>query len=87
MDPHDDTEKPIPVRAEVLVEPFVEGRPGAHVEAVTTSLVNDGIDIDMGPFATTFEGSLASLLEALERAVQAGFGAGATAIQFRVERR
>lgn len=77
----------VAVRAELLVEPFVEGRPGPHVEAVMVSLAADGLEVDMGPFASAIEGPLGSLLDAVNRAVRAGFDAGATAIQFRVERR
>lgn len=79
-------EAEVPVRAEFLVEPFVEGRPGPHVEAVIASLRSDGLTVDMGPFASTVEGTLSMVLDSVERAFEAGFGAGASSVQLRVER-
>ena len=44
------------VRAEFLVEPFVEGSPGPHVTAALEACRAKGLEPDLGPFATTISG-------------------------------
>ncbi|MDH3753803.1 MAG: hypothetical protein OEU32_08010 [Acidimicrobiia bacterium] len=70
---------------EVLVEPFKENDPGPHVHAVVDALVRAGLTPDMGPFATTANGDIATITAAVDELITDGFGAGATAIQLRVE--
>ena len=53
----------------------------AGVEAVEAA----GLETEMGPFATTAVGDLDTVIAAAERLLRAGFGAGATAVQLRVE--
>lgn len=72
---------------EVLVEPFKENDPGAHVEAVVEALTEAGLETDMGPFATIVDGELDTILDAVRQLLASGFEAGATAIQLRIERR
>lgn len=74
------------VRIEVLVEPFKESEPGPHVAAAVDALNAAGLDPEMGPFATTAEGELDDVLAAATALLKDGFGAGASAIQLRVER-
>lgn len=73
-------------RIEVLVEPFRENDPGPHVTAAVDALAAAGLDPDMGPFATTAEGDLDTVVAAAASLLRAGLGAGATAIRLRVER-
>lgn len=74
------------VRLEVLVEPFKENDPGEHVTAAVQAIESAGLTADMGPFATTAEGTLQEVLAAVDALTRAGFGAGADAIQIRVQR-
>ena len=73
-------------RVEMLVEPFRENAPGEHVHAVIDALAAAGLNPDMGPFATTAEGSLEVVSAAVQSAIAAAMDRGATAIQIRVER-
>lgn len=70
---------------EILVEPFRENDPGPHVTAVVDAARATGLDVDMGPFATTVSGELAEVIAASSAMMSAGFEAGATAIQLRLE--
>lgn len=72
-------------RMEILVEPFRENEPGPHVEAVLDVFRGRGLVFDLGPFATTVEGELDDLLEAVSALLSAGFAEGADSIQTRVE--
>jgi uncharacterized protein YqgV (UPF0045/DUF77 family) len=69
---------------ELLVEPFRENDPGPHVRAVVDVVTRAGLDIDMGPFATTVAGDLAVIADTVGEMLRAGFAAGATAIAMRV---
>ncbi len=71
---------------EVLVEPFRENDPGPHVTAVVDAADDAGLNPDMGPFATTADGDLASIIDATASLLRAGFDAGASTIQLRIER-
>jgi uncharacterized protein YqgV (UPF0045/DUF77 family) len=69
----------------MLVQPFKENDPGPHVIAVVEAATAAGLDVDMGPFATSTEGDLNTILDAASAMLQAGFAAGATSIQLRVD--
>ncbi len=73
------------VHLEALVEPFRENQPGPHVRAVVDSLKLAGLSPDMGPFATTADGDLDTVAEAVRDAIMAAIHQGATALQFRLE--
>lgn len=68
------------VRVEFTVEPFREGRLGAHVEAALRSFREEGFAPDVGPFGNTVDGELAPVVAALARAAEDSFGAGATGL-------
>lgn len=70
---------------EILVEPFKENDPGPHVTAAVDAARATGLDVDMGPFATTVEGEITDVVAAGAAMMTAGFDAGATSIQLRVE--
>ncbi len=72
------------VRAEFLIEPFVEGSPGPHVKAALEACRSAGFEPDVGPFATTIDGSFEAVADAVDQLVRAAQESGATAVQVRV---
>lgn len=72
------------VVVEFLVEPFAEGRPGAHVLAAVDLLRDRGFVVEMGPFASTATGASEALTEALGPMVAAATAAGATHVHLQV---
>jgi len=72
-------------RVEVLVEPFRENDPGPYVLAAVDAMSSAGLDPDMGPFATTGHGEAETVIGSIPEILQAAFGAGANAVQIRVE--
>jgi len=72
------------VRAEFLVEPFVEGAPGAHVSAAVEACRGLGLEPDLGPFATTISGPVATVTAAIQAMSHAALAHGATAVQVRL---
>jgi len=69
---------------ELLVEPFKENDPGPHVSAAVDALRQAGLEPTMGPFATTADGDLTTLIEAVSALLTSGFEAGATTIQLQI---
>ncbi|WP_394935189.1 thiamine-binding protein [uncultured Ilumatobacter sp.] len=70
---------------EILVEPFRENNPGPHVTAVLDAAAAAGLNADMGPFATTVDGDVDQLADAIADMIRAGFRNGATALQLRID--
>lgn len=70
---------------EILIEPFRENEPGPHVDAAVKALEDAGLQPDMGPFATSVDGDIHQITDAIAALVRASVGAGATAFQFRLE--
>ena len=66
----------VEVRAELTIEPFVEGSPGAHVLAAIEAL--GSAQPDVGPFATTVVGDIEEIGELVREALVAAFTHGAT---------
>jgi uncharacterized protein YqgV (UPF0045/DUF77 family) len=77
---------PTRVAAEFLVEPFVEGAPGPHVDAAIEAVVRRGLAPSIGPFGTTVEGDPAAVADALRDVVAAALESGATRVQVHVVR-
>jgi len=73
------------IHIEVLVEPFKENDPGAHVLAAVNALAEAGLSPEMGPFSTTVAGDVDVVTEALKESIRDGVNHGATAFQFRIE--
>lgn len=71
---------------EMLVEPFREDDPGPHVLAAVDAIEQAGMPVEMGPFASTADGELDTLLDAVGLALKAGFAQGARRISVSVER-
>ena len=76
----------ISVHVEMLVEPFREDKPGPHVLAAVRAIEQAGLTVEMGPFASTANGDLKTVLDAVGAALKAGFAEGADRISVSVER-
>lgn len=72
------------VHLELLVEPFKEGRPGPHVVAALESLEAAGLEVELGPFASTSVGDVADVAAAIGEMVTASMQAGATRITVQI---
>lgn len=70
--------------AEFLVEPFVEGSPGPHVSAAIGAFTDQGLRVDVGPFANSVAGDLDAVADAIADMVRAAMTTGATSVQLRV---
>jgi uncharacterized protein YqgV (UPF0045/DUF77 family) len=69
---------------EFLVEPFVEGAPGDHVQAAIDVLAAAGLTVDVGPFSSQAVGPTHTLTSALGPMVDAALTAGATSVRLQV---
>lgn len=76
--------QPGDIAAEFLVEPFVEGAPGPHVNAAVDAFRRHGLDVEIGPFASSVSGAVDEMAEAIGEMVTAAMARGATSIQLRV---
>lgn len=74
------------LRAELTVEPFVEGRPGRHVQAAVEALRAAGFEVEFGPFGSSIHGSEDDVIAAVAAATRATIDAGATRIAMQIER-
>ena len=72
------------VRAEFLIEPFVEGSPGPHVKAALEACRLAGFDPDVGAFATTIDGPFDAVAATVDQLVRAAYDNGASAVQVRI---
>jgi len=73
-----------PIRAEFVVEPFVEGSPGPHVKAALEACRGLGFEPDVGAFASTIDGRFHDVVRAVDALVRAAYDNGATAVQVRI---
>ena len=71
-------------RLDFTVEPFHEGRPGAHVTAPVHALSERGVEVDFGAFGTSCEIDPDTLPEAIADVVRAAFANGATRLTIEV---
>lgn len=81
-----DTGAEAQLKVEFTVEPFVAGKPGAHVQAAVQAVRDCGIAPDIGPFGTSFEVSEGDAEVVVGRLVRAAFGEGAQRLSLQVER-
>ena len=70
------------IQVEFLVEPFVEGTPGPAVQAALTAF--SGLDVELGPFASTAEGSVSEVAAAVEAMIRSSMEEGATSIRIQL---
>ena len=69
---------------EFLVEPFVEGAPGPHVEAAIAAFRSRGVTVDVGPFASSATTDIETMAEAVAAMVRDALAAGATRLRLQV---
>ncbi|MGD9701891.1 MAG: hypothetical protein AB7Q42_18850 [Acidimicrobiia bacterium] len=74
------------VRIEFTIEPFVEGRPGAHVLAAWQAVEARGCELDAGPFSSLVDVDEADAHGVVSDVIQAALGSGATRVAVQVER-
>jgi uncharacterized protein YqgV (UPF0045/DUF77 family) len=74
------------LRIEFTVEPFVEGKPGAHVQAAVDAARARGLTVDFGPFGSTAVGDDGAVLDGLDAIVRAAIAAGASRVSVQVTR-
>ena len=67
-------------RAEFTVEPFVDGKPGAHVRAAIDAVRSTGLEPQIGPFATVVDGEATAVISAMSTMLDAAQAAGIAAV-------
>ena len=72
------------VAAEFLIEPFVEGDPGAHVQAALDAFERRGLTVDLGPFASVASGDIDKVAEAVADMIRDSMAAGATSMRLHI---
>ncbi len=70
------------IQVEFLVEPFVEGAPGPAVRAALDAF--DGLNAELGPFASTAEGPVGKVASAIETMIRTSLAKGATSIRIQL---
>ena len=65
---------------EFLIEPFTEGNPGPQVYSSLEVLRRAGLEVVLGPFGNTVEGSLETVRSVLPKIMQSAFENGATRV-------
>ena len=70
--------------AEFTVEPFVEGRPGPHVQAAVDAATASGLPVEFGPFGTSVSGPIDEVSTVIGAVVRAATEHGATKISIQV---
>lgn len=74
------------VRVEFMVEPFVEGQPGAHVVAAWKAVESHGYELSTGPFSAEADMDTASVDGVVASVVKAAFAHGAERVSLHIER-
>ncbi len=74
------------IRVEFTIEPFVEGRPGAHVQAAVAAAQGLGAEVEFGPFGSSCEVEVALAGPLLSAVTEAALANGATHVSAHVER-
>ncbi len=72
------------IATEFLIEPFVEGSPGPHVEAALEAFAAAGLEVDMGPFSSSTEGAIDDVAAAVAAMIRSSMRCGATSIRIQV---
>ncbi|HSB87125.1 MAG TPA: hypothetical protein VLD86_12480 [Ilumatobacteraceae bacterium] len=71
---------------EFTIEPFVEGRPGAHVTSAIEAARALGYEVEFGPFGSTCSVPTARAGEVARAVLDAAFANGATHVNLHTER-
>lgn len=69
---------------EFTVEPFVEGRPGPHVQAAVDAATAAGGRVEFGPFGSTCRASADVMPDIVAAVTRAAFLHGATHVSLHV---
>ncbi len=72
-------------KAEFTVEPFNAGQPGLHVDAAVAAVEALGVEVEVGPFASSIVGDAPMVAECVCALIKAATTAGATRISITVE--
>jgi uncharacterized protein YqgV (UPF0045/DUF77 family) len=71
---------------EFTIEPFVEGRPGPHVTAAIAAIETRGLDVEVGPFGSSFVVELAEVGDVIGALSDAAMANGATHVSVHAAR-
>jgi uncharacterized protein YqgV (UPF0045/DUF77 family) len=71
---------------EFTIEPFVEGQPGPHVTSAVAAVEQFGLEVEFGPFGSSFRAPADRIGEVTAAMLQAAFAHGATYVTFQAER-
>jgi uncharacterized protein YqgV (UPF0045/DUF77 family) len=71
---------------EFTVEPFVEGRPGAHVAAAIRAATDAGTEVEVGPFGSSCRTDDERMPDLVAAITRAAFENGATHLSLHVAR-
>lgn len=69
---------------EFTIEPFAEGRPGPHVLSAVDAVAAAGLEVELGPFASTAYGPADTVRAASAALIDAAFAAGARRVSLSV---
>ncbi|MFV0308928.1 MAG: hypothetical protein ACK5OX_14425 [Desertimonas sp.] len=69
---------------EFTIEPFVEGRPGPHVQAALDAVSAVGAVVEFGPFGSTCRAGSDAMPELVAAVTKAAFANGATHVTLHV---
>lgn len=72
------------LQLEFTVEPFVEGRPGPHVQAAVDAAAAVGADVEFGPFGSTCTVADETMPDIVAAVTRAAFAAGATHVTMHI---
>lgn len=72
------------LQVEFIVEPFVDGEPGAHVVAAVDAARAAGGQVEFGAFGSTCSAPAESMPELVAEVLRAAFGNGATHVTIHV---
>jgi len=71
---------------EFTIEPFVEGRPGAHVTAAIAAAEGCGLDVEVGPFGSSVIVEITDVGAVIAALTDAAMANGATHVSVHVAR-
>jgi len=74
----------VDVAVEFLIEPFVEGRPGNHVEAAIAAFASRNLEVELGPFSSVASGPLQDIGDAVSAMIVDAMCSGATNINVQI---
>lgn len=73
------------LRVEFTIEPFVEGHPGPHVLDAIAAVEALGLNVEFGPFATSFTADSDTAGRAISALIGRAYAHGATHVSVHIE--